>query len=324
MKPACVSRGRQWFQARLAFAPLALLLCATSAFAQEEGQKPPTWEELGKKPPLFLTLMNKALGWQEPAKPAKIAGPLYFVGTRGLGVFLIETSEGGILINTGMPSSGPMIEQSIKELGFDPTRIKIILACHGHVDHVGAHSYIKKLSGARIAMMEPDAELLESGGQSDFFYSGQQGFGYESVAVDQVLRDGDRVTLGDFTIEALLTAGHTRGATTFVFDVVDNGKSYRVVMPDGTGVNPGYRVTAQPSYPGNGRDYKTTYHRLEMLEPDIWLPPHNEVGNLMDKIDRARAEGASAFVDPVGYDSFVRKQRASFQERVDAERAETP
>jgi hypothetical protein len=54
------------------------------------------------------------LKWEEPAEPVKIAGPLYFVGTKGLGVFLFVTPECHILMNTGMPSSGPMIVGSIK------------------------------------------------------------------------------------------------------------------------------------------------------------------------------------------------------------------
>lgn len=53
------------------------------------------------------------LKWEEPAEPVKIVGPLYFVGTKGLGAFLFATPEGHILMNTGMPSSGPMIASSV-------------------------------------------------------------------------------------------------------------------------------------------------------------------------------------------------------------------
>ena len=44
---------------------------------------------------------KKALKWEEPAEPVRIVGPIYFVGTKGLGVFLFTTSEGHILMNTG-------------------------------------------------------------------------------------------------------------------------------------------------------------------------------------------------------------------------------
>jgi len=101
-------------------------------------------DSLAKNPSMFVRLANKQLKWEVPAEPAHIAGPIYFVGTTGLSSFLITTSKGHILLYTGMPSSGPMIEQSIKKLGFKPDDIKILLTGHAHVDHVGDHAYIKK------------------------------------------------------------------------------------------------------------------------------------------------------------------------------------
>jgi len=66
-----------------------------------------TQEDLAKDNKLFLTVASKAPKWEKPTDPVKIAGPLYFVGTKGLSSFLFVTSEGNILFNTGMPSSGP-------------------------------------------------------------------------------------------------------------------------------------------------------------------------------------------------------------------------
>src|SRR6186997_1693602 len=93
---------------------------------------------------LFLTTARTALKWDEPAEPAKIIGPIYFVGTKGLGSFLIKGSEGDIVLYTGMPGSGPMIEKSIVKLGFDPKDVKLILTGHAHCDHAGGHAYLQK------------------------------------------------------------------------------------------------------------------------------------------------------------------------------------
>ena len=122
-------------------------------------------------------------------------------------MWLITGSEGDVLLNTGMPESGPMIEASIRKLGFDPKRIKWLLAGHSHVDHVGGHGYIKKLTGAKVAVAEKEVGLLESGGKGQFNYDGVPGFGYEPVKVDRALRDGDVVTLGDIALTAHLTPG---------------------------------------------------------------------------------------------------------------------
>jgi metallo-beta-lactamase class B len=128
----------------------------------------PTKEDLANNPPLFLELARKALKWDEPAEPVKIVGPIYSVGSKGLGVFLIRTTEGLILINTAMPGSGPLTEDAIRKLGFDPKDIKLLLVGHAHRDHAGATVYFKKKYGARIAMIVEEKDLFESGGNSTF------------------------------------------------------------------------------------------------------------------------------------------------------------
>jgi metallo-beta-lactamase class B len=62
-------------------------------------------------------------------------GSLSFVGTKGPGVFLFGTSEGHILMNTGMPSSGTTIVGSVRKLGFGPEDIEIMIDGHAHIDH---------------------------------------------------------------------------------------------------------------------------------------------------------------------------------------------
>jgi len=125
-------------------------------------------DSLAKNPQLFLKAAVKQLHWTEPEAPSHIVGPIYFVGTKGLGSYLFNTTQGLILLYTGMPGSGPMIGQSIKKLGFNPKDIKYILTGHAHTDHVGGHAYIKKISGAKVAIMAEEKELLESGGKTDF------------------------------------------------------------------------------------------------------------------------------------------------------------
>lgn len=280
----------------------------------------PTPEELDKNPALFLENARKTFKWDEPAEPAKIVGPISFVGTRGLSVFLIQTSQGHILLNTGMPGSGPMIEASIRKLGLKPEDIKILLTGHAHIDHVGGHAYLKKLSGARVGMIAEEKELLESGGKSDFFYGKDEVFQFEPAKVDFVFRDGDDITLGDVTLKALLTNGHTKGSTTFLMKVVDGGKTYTVVFPTGTSVNPGYRVEKNPSYPGIGDDFRRTLRVLDDLQPDIWLHQHNDTYAYEGKLKRSAKEGASAWVDPEGYRKWMALQRMKLDEAIARER----
>lgn len=264
----------------------------------------------------FLTAARKLYKWDEPAAPARIVGPIYFVGTKGLGVFLITTKEGHIVVNTGMPGSGPMIETSIRTLGFRPEDIKILLAGHAHCDHVGGHAYLKKLSGAQIAMIREEKELFESGGTLDFHYGASKEFAFEPAPVDRMFFDGDEIKLGDVTLTAHLTNGHTRGSTTFTMNVTEGGKTYTVVFPTGTSVNPGYRLVANPSYPGIADDFRRTLRTLASLKADIWLAPHNEVHRFDEKRARSAEEGTAAWVDPAGYHDWVTGEQRKFEAAV--------
>lgn len=297
----------------LAIAFAAMLALPAPALAQ-------TKEALAKDSNLFLNTMRRALKWDEKTDPMKIVGPIHYVGTRGLGAYLIVTKDGLILLNGALPTSGQMLIDSIRKLGFAPENIRVMIQGHAHVDHVGTHSYFKELSKATVAVMDADVQTMEDGGKSDFQYGPDvKVMGFPHVKVDHVLRDGETVRLGDVVMTAMHTPGHTKGATTWVTTVVDGGKAYTVVWPDGGGFNPGYKMTGAGSYPGIGDDYRRTLHKLEMLKPDIWLASHTDWFDFDGKRARSAAQGIAAFVDPEGYRRFIAKQRRAFEDEVDEE-----
>ena len=296
---------------------LAILLALTTLPARAQEPQLPTEEELANDNSLFLSLARKALHWEEPDEPTHIVGPIYFVGTKGLGVFLFSTSEGLILMNTGMPSSGPMIEESIRKLGFKPEDIKVMINGHAHIDHAGAFANFKEKYGTQIAVMREDVAAMESGDKDDFKYADD--FIYPPVKVERVLRDGDTIEMGDVLLTAYLTPGHTRGATTWVANVAADSRAYVVVFPYGTGFNPGYRLVKNPSYAGIAGDYRRTHHFLEMLQPDIWLAQHNEYYDFDGKRERAKSEGVKAWIDPEGYRRFIAGKKRAFEDEIDKE-----
>ena len=270
-----------------------------------------------------LTATAKQLGWNKPATPMAVVGPIHFVGTVGLTSWLITTKDGHILLNTGMPPSGPLIEASIRKLGFKPEDVALLLTCHAHIDHVGGLAYLKRVTGGKVVAMDSEVDLLQSGGSTDFNYGSIAEFQFEPVKVDRVIHDGEKVTLGDVTLTAHKTAGHTRGTTTWVTRVADSDHStYTVVFADGTSVNPGYRLVKNPSYPGIAADYTRTFVTLAALKPDIWLTPHTEPFAFDAKRTRAATDGVTAWVDPDGYRAWVDTQRKKFEAALAKERGE--
>jgi metallo-beta-lactamase class B len=210
-----------------------------------------------------------------------------------------------------------MIVESIRKLGFKPEDIKLMINGHAHADHAGAFAYFKQQFGSPLAVMKDDVAAMESGDMNDFKYGDD--LTYPAAKVDRVLRDGEQITMGDVLLTAHLTPGHTRGATTWIVNLVADGKAYVVAFPDGSGFNPGYRLVRNPSYPGIAEDYRRTHHFLEMLKPDIWLAQHNEYYDLEGKRKRAESEGVKAWIDPEGYRRFIAAKKRAFEDEVDAE-----
>ena len=108
--------------------------------------------------------------WTEPFPPFRIAGNLYYVGSKGLANYLITTPQGHILINSDLEANVPLIRASIEKLGFKFSDIKILLISHAHWDHDAGSAMIKRLTGAKYMVMDADVPVVESGGKTDFQY----------------------------------------------------------------------------------------------------------------------------------------------------------
>jgi metallo-beta-lactamase class B len=258
-----------------------------------------------------------------PFAPFKVAGNLYFVGGKEHAHFLVATSQGHILINTGYPSAGSVVQirQSVEKLGFKYGDIKIILIGHAHVDHDGGSAQVKAETGATYMVMEQDVDVVESGGKTDFYYN-TPGDAYPPTKVDRVLHDGDQVKLGDAVLVAHLTPGHTKGCTTYTMKVQEAGKTYNVVIVGSLSVNPTYRLLGKPSYPGIVADYERTFRVMKSLSADIWVAPHGDVFDMEAKYAKLQQKTTTnPFVDPDGYSRFIAKAERVFRDQLTKERA---
>ena len=108
-------------------------------------------------------------------------------------------------------------------------------------------------------------------GVSDYLLGKSPETRFTPVKVDVVLKDGDVITLGGVSLTAIRTPGHTPGCATYTMSVTEGGKTYAVVFPGSTTVNPGTRLVKDPSYPGIADDFRHTFERLASLKPDIFL-----------------------------------------------------
>jgi metallo-beta-lactamase class B len=257
--------------------------------------------------------------WSRPFEPFRIVGNVYWVGTYDLSSYLITSPEGHLVINTGLLDSVPQILGSIEKLGFKPSDVRILTATHAHWDHVAGLARLKKATGARVYMSAPDAEVLESGGRTDFRWGNDPSARFEPVTVDRRLQHGDRITLGGNDLTLHLHAGHTKGASSFTFTVADGGRSYSVGIINMGSINPGVRVSGMPQYPDIREAYARTFAAQKTLTLDIWLSSHASQFSMHDKHKRGDAYNPARFVDPAGFRAAVTSLEAVYLKQLATE-----
>lgn len=254
--------------------------------------------------------------WTESFPPFRIAGNLYYVGSKGLASFLITTPEGNILINSDLEANVPMISASVEKLGFHFKDTRILLISHAHWDHDAGSAMIKQLTGAKYMVMDADVSVVESGGKTDFQYGNTPGNSYPPVKVDRILHDGDHVELGGAVLVAHLTPGHTKGCTTWTMQVADRGKTYNVVIVGSPNVNPGYKLVHNAAYPQIAEDYERMWRVLKSLPCDIFLGAHGGYFGLEGKYALMKNGGSNPFVDPEGYKKFIAEKEREFRDEL--------
>jgi metallo-beta-lactamase class B len=267
---------------------------------------------------LVAFLLTVPVAAQEPASwtttfpPFRIAGNLYYVGSQDLAAYLIVTPKGNILINSNLESSPPQIRKAIESLGFKYSDTKILLISHGHYDHCAGSAEIKRETGARYEVMAQDVPVVEAGGRNDFHYATHKSMWFPPAKVDHVLHDGDTVSLGGTILTAHLTAGHTKGTTTWTLDEQENGRTLHVVIIGSPNVNPGYKLVRNKAYPQIAEDYQHEFEVLKALHCDVFLGAHGGYFELADKYRRFKNGDKNAFVDPAGYEAYVADREQAF------------
>jgi metallo-beta-lactamase class B len=251
--------------------------------------------------------------WTKPFPPFRIAGNLYYVGSEDLAAYLIVTPQGNILINSNLESSPAQIRKSIETLGFKFSETKILLISHAHFDHCAGSAEIKHLTGARYYAMDADVPVVEAGGASDFHYAADNSMHFPATKVDRTLHDGNTVSLGGVTLTAHLTAGHTRGTTTWTLDETENGRILHVVIVGSPNVNRGYELVNNKTYPQIADDYRREFQTLKNLPCDIFLGAHGGYFGMLQKYERFQRGDHDAFIDPAGYRAYIADRQQAFE-----------
>lgn len=230
--------------------------------------------------------------WNAPHRAVRLFANTYWVGTDGLGAILIASDAGHILIDGGLPESAPLIETSIRELGFRPRDIRVILNSHAHFDHAGGIAALQRVSGARVLASAASAEALRTGLPTADDPQRDTALPFPPVGEVGLVDHGDTVRVGPLAVVAHLTPGHSPGGTTWSWHSCDETRCADLVYADSqTPVSDdGFRF----SHGDRARAFRRGLDGIAALPCDILLTPHPGASDLWARLqirDRGDPEG---------------------------------
>jgi len=257
------------------------------------------------------------VGGQQPAEPFRIAGDFYYVGANDVSSFLLTGPEGHVVLDGGYPSTARLIMASIEKLGFDIKDLKVLVNSEPHADHAGGLTVLQQASGAELWASEASADALASGGDDpDMFWPiralvwlGVIGR-YPAPRVNHRFKDGATIRVGPIALTAHITAGHTRGCTSWSFPVHDGDRLLNVVSVCDTG------VLELQQYPEQAADRERSLRVLRSLPVDIWVTNHARAwGRYRKFVASATAENpVDPFIDPEGYRAHIDNAEAELRQ----------
>jgi len=257
--------------------------------------------------------------WTAAQTPFRIYGNTWFVGPRGLGVFLITAPTGDVLIDGGVPQDAALIEANIRALGIQLRDVRWILNSHAHCDHAGGIAQLSRDTGAQVIAGTADAALLARGGHDDPEYGDR--FGFPPVHVTRTVTDGEQLRLGDLVLTAHSTPGHTKGNTTWTWTSCDGMRCLQTVDV-GSLSAPDFQLIGNAKYPNAVEDFRTSFAMVAALPCDIALAPHPEMFDFWARVAKRDQGNLNALIDPTLCRTYANDSRESFEAQLAKERTD--
>ena len=270
-------------------------------------------------------------GWNAPQEPFRIFGNTYYVGVAGLSSVLVASDKGLILLDGGLPQSAPLIDASIRRLGFRTEDVRLIVNSHAHFDHAGGIAALQRVSGAIVAASASSARAIESGEPpvDDPQYAfGKEANRFPPVKRVKVVADGETLRVGNLTITAHLTPGHTPGSTSWTWRSCEGARCLEIVYADSLNPvsAPGFRFTGDSTHPSIAGTFRRSISTIGSLPCDVLFAVHPSFAGMEDKLKRRRDQpGSEPFVDPTACRSYAADAAKRLDQRIaDEEKPPAP
>ena len=220
---------------------------------------------------------------------APVVPGIYILGGLAPSVaYVVETSQGLVLVDSGLDDDAGLLKSQMTALGLDWKRVRAILLTHVHGDHSGGAEALRAATGAKVYAGAGDAQVLKDGQSRAAFFSSfyMPNHNPHPTTVDVALEGDQTLTFGDVRIQALAMPGHTPGSVCYLLErknlrVLFGGDVVMMLRGDAkprteSGKPLGtYSAYLAPRFRGDATDSLASLRRLRALPvPDLVLPGH--------------------------------------------------
>ncbi|RRB07153.1 MBL fold metallo-hydrolase [Larkinella rosea] len=185
--------------------------------------------------------------------------------------YVLKTPEGLILFDCGCGDTLEQLFDNMRYWGLSPDAIRYCILTHAHLDHAGA-GHLLKQRGVQFIAIGETADAVASGDERccGFLYHKT----FQPFTVDQVVTDGQQITVLGLEIEVMHLPGHSMGCTAFLF----NWEGKRIVI---SGDVIGTLLSGDFGWSGSidfdKKIYTESLRRFARVDTDLMLPGHGMV-----------------------------------------------
>jgi metallo-beta-lactamase class B len=149
-------------------------------------------------------------------EPVKVFDNLYNVGTEWY-VWAVKTSDGIILLNAGRDYAAEAVPEGLQKMGLDPASVKYIILHNADPANYGAAKLFQERYHSRIMTSEADWNIIAKSNEASEQVKPRK---------DMVVKDGQKLTLGDTTLTIYITPGNDSGTLSTVVPLKEGNERH--------------------------------------------------------------------------------------------------
>lgn len=191
-------------------------------------------------------------------------------------VYLIDGGSEAALIDSGAGLGQDAVLDRLDRTGIPRDRVRHLFVTHAHADHAGGAAGLRQALGLTLHASPEVAAILRAGdeqaasvdvGKAQGSYAPD--YVYRATEVDSELEDGQRIRVGEVTVEVVATPGHSTGHTAYL---VHDGE--RTDLFTGDTLLFGGLIILQDTWDCEVRAHVASLRRLATHPHDGFFPGH--------------------------------------------------